>query len=327
MQRNVLYWNPSATPDLRSILEQEMPRDWTLRVLDQDGSADALLADCDFMIVADRSVTAQDFNKIKRLRMIQHQGVGYERIDIQACREHGVLLGLTPEGTTNGVAEHTILLILAIYKQLIKAATGVRTGHWMQWELRQNSFEISGKTVGLVGFGRIGRAVAARARAFEATVLYFDPFLAEAGAEDAERASSLQELLSRSDIVSLHLPGSASNRKLIGAPALRTMKSTAILINTSRGNIVDEAALYEALQSGWIAGAGLDVLEQEPAAATNPLLSLDNVVVTPHISAGTVDAFRTKMRAVCDNLLRFDRGEAPLNLAPEFANVTVGHTS
>ena len=124
---------------------------WTLQVLGHDGTAIELLPQCDFMVVADRAVSAADLAAASRFRMSQHQGVGYERIDISACRDRGIPLGLTPEGTTTGVAEHTMLPILALYKQLLKAASGVRTGHWMQWELRQNSFELAGKTLGLAG--------------------------------------------------------------------------------------------------------------------------------------------------------------------------------
>jgi phosphoglycerate dehydrogenase-like enzyme len=274
------------------------------------------------MIVADRAVTADDLARAGRLRMIQHQGVGYERIDLQACRERGVLLGLTPEGTTTGVAEHTILLILALYKQLLKAANGVRNGNWMQWELRQNSFELSGKTLGLAGYGRIGRAVAQRAAAFEAKVVYFDPYLDVAAPGDSTRVPTLEDLLRQSDIVSLHLPGSVSNQHLMGEPEFGVMRSNAILINTSRGSLVDEEALYRALVSRRIAGAGLDVLEREPAPAGHPLLTLDNVIITPHISAGTADAFRTKMRAVFENLQRYANGQPPRNVVAELADIS-----
>lgn len=310
----VLYWNPSATTDLRRIMEQEMPRGWRLMIPGQDGEAASLLPCADFMVVADRAVTAADLDAAERLRMIQHQGVGYERIDVASCKQRGVVLALTPEGTTTGVAEHTILLILALYKQLLRAATGVPRGDWLQWELRQNSFELSGKTVGLVGFGRIGRAVARRATAFDARVIYHDP-LADDGA--FERMPNLDALLEQSDIVSLHVPGSAGNRHMIGEQELVRMKPSALLINTSRGNLIDEAALYAALTGGQIAAAGLDVLAQEPPQTANPLLHLDNVLITPHISAGTADAFRAKMRAVFENLQRFASGAQPINVVPE----------
>jgi phosphoglycerate dehydrogenase-like enzyme len=321
MSYNVLYWNPSATPDLRRIVESEMPPAWTLQVLGADGSAAELLPRCDFMIVADRAVTAADLAAAARLRMIQHQGVGYERIDLEACRQRGVLLALTPEGTTTGVAEHTILLILAIYKQLLKASTSIRSGGWLQWELRPNSFELAGKTLGLAGFGRIGQAVAKRASAFDTKILYFDPFSRVPVPSEATRVAALEDLLGESDIVSLHLPGSTANRHLIGKRELELMKPNAILINTSRGNLVDELALAHALASGRIAGAGLDVLENEPAHHGDPLLGFDNVLITPHISAGTVDAFRVKMRAVFENLRRYANAQSPRNIAPELSGL------
>jgi phosphoglycerate dehydrogenase-like enzyme len=274
------------------------------------------------MIVADQAITRSDIDAARRLKMIQHQGVGYERIDIEACREHGILVGLTPEGTSTGVAEHVILLILALYKQLVKAATELKAGRWLQWELRHGSFELSGKRLGLVGFGRIGQEVARRALAFDASVLYFDPFLTTRSNLPVEGMSTLEQLLSESDIVSLHVPATGGNRHFMNERTLAHMRQNAILVNTARGSLVDERALMTALEQKRIAGAALDVLEQEPARADNPLLRFDNVLVTPHISAGTRDAYITKMRAVFENLLRFTRDEIPCYIVPELKGLT-----
>jgi phosphoglycerate dehydrogenase-like enzyme len=200
-------------------------------------------------------------------------------------------------------------------KRLRVAEASLRSGGWPVWELRTKSFELAGKTLGLVGFGRIGRAVALRANAFEANVVYFDPLRAEPDAEAALRVTyqPLDVLLRDSDIVSLHLPLSAETRHVIGERELGLMRRHAILVNTARGPLVHEPALVRALREGRIAGAGLDVFEQEPPRADNPLLQLDSVVVTPHISAGTVDAYRTKMQAVSANIQRIARGERPAN--------------
>jgi phosphoglycerate dehydrogenase-like enzyme len=245
--------------------------------------------------------------------------VGYEKIDTAACLEHGVLLALTPQGTTAGVAEHTILLILALYKQLVKAASAAANGRWMQWELRGNSFELSGKRLGLAGFGRIGREVALRASAFNATILFYDPFITDQGSY--QRCATLEELLSESDIVTLHLPLTPATRAIINAGNLRLMAPHAILINTSRGGLIEESALIQALRAGTIAGAGLDVLTKEPPDPEHPLLKMDNVLITPHIAAGTRDAFQAKMRAVFDNIIRFTQGLPLLNVVPELASL------
>jgi D-3-phosphoglycerate dehydrogenase len=323
----VFYLNPGATPEMCAIIDDHLPEGWRLLTpigvgpngtgpnssvpsgTGARGDFAFELAACDFILVADHPVTSAHIAAAPRLKMIQHQGVGYERIDLDACRARGIPVALTPEGTSIAVAEHTILLILALSKQLVTAASGVRAGRWLQWALRDQSFELCGKTLGIVGLGRIGREVATRARAFDARVVYFDPDVPAPADLDVTAAPSLPALLSAADIVSLHVPLHTGSRHLIDREALRQMKPTAVLINTSRGGLVEEAALVDALRSGQLAGAALDVLEREPPAADNPLLQLDHVLITPHIAAGTCDALRTKMHAAFANLMRFTRGE------------------
>jgi phosphoglycerate dehydrogenase-like enzyme len=194
----------------------------------------------------------------------------------------------------------------------------------MQWELRGGSFELCGKTLGLVGFGRIGREVARRAQAFDARVIYFDPLVSEAGDLLATRCASLAELVATADIVSLHVPLTADNRQFVNDELLRQFKPGAVLVNTARGGLVDEPALARALASGRLAGAALDVLAPEPPDPNNPLLHLDNVLVTPHIAAGTRDALKTKMRAAFANMQRRLRGEPLWHVVPELADLFEG---
>ena len=317
--RVVFYLNPGVTPDLADILRGELPDAWRLLTATGPGEPDAELAAADYLIVATEPVGRDRLGRAGRLRMIQHQGVGYEKIDLAACRGRGVPVGLTPEGTSVGVAEHTLLLILAVYKRLPVAAAGLAAGDWMQWSLRRESFELAGKTVGLVGFGRIGREVARRVAAFDARVIYFDPYAPAPGdgpGDPGEPVGSLEDLLAASDVVSLHVPQTEENRRLMNAAAFARMKPGAALINTARGGLVDEAALLAALESGRLSGAGLDVFEVEPLPAGHPLVGRRDVVLTPHISAGTADAFRAKMRAAVANLVRHHRGEPLRNLAP-----------
>jgi len=312
MSYTVMYWN-RATVDVYEVIRNEMPAGWSLVTLEGENREDwrARLREADFVVVADWPITAGELAAAPKLKMIQHQGVGHEKIDKQALKTRGIPLALCPAGTTVGVAEHTLLLILAVYKRLVLADTKLREGVWLQWGLRSVSFELAGKTLGLLGFGRIGQAVARRASAFDARVLYYDPYLREPPPEAAvwgAVAVSFADLLRRADILSLHVPATDQTRRCLSKPQFDQMKRSAILINTARGAVVDEPALVKALQTKTIAGAGLDVFEQEPVRPDHPLLRMDNVVLTPHISAGTVDALRQKMRSVFANLQRFAAG-------------------
>jgi phosphoglycerate dehydrogenase-like enzyme len=313
MSYTVVYWN-RATQDVYDVIRGEMPSGWTLITLAGDAKAGwyAQLASADFVIVADWAISEEELRVAPKLKMVQHQGVGHEKIDKEALKARKIPLALCPAGTTVGVAEHTMLLILAVCKRLVVADTKLRQGTWLQWGLRSTSFELAGKTLGLYGFGRIGQAVAQRAHAFDAHILYHDPYLKRLPPEAAGwnvAPVSLAELLRHSDILSLHLPTTNETRKCMSTAQFQQMKRSAVLINTSRGALVDEPALIAALQSGTIAAAGLDVFEQEPVKPDNPLLTLDNVILTPHIAAGTVDALRQKMQSVFANLQRCAMGE------------------
>lgn len=313
MSYRVLYWN-HATEDVYEVIRSEMPPGWTLITAQAETpeSCRSQLAEADFLLAAVWPIGQAELRAAPKLKMVQHQGVGHEKIDKEALKGRGIALAICPAGTTVGVAEHTILLILAVYKRLVVADTTLRQGVWLQWGLRSTSFELAGKTLGLLGFGRIGQAVARRADAFEAKILYHDPFLKEAPeatvAWDA-RSVSFDDLLRHSDIVSVHVPTTDQTRRFLSTPQFEKMKRSAILINTARGAVVDESALIRALENKRIAGAGLDVFEREPISMDNPLLKMDNVVLTPHISAGTVDALREKMRAVFANLQRCAEGK------------------
>jgi phosphoglycerate dehydrogenase-like enzyme len=313
MGYTVVYWN-RATPEVYEVIRSQMPPDWKLVTLQGETEADWLtqLGEVDFMIVADWAITPEVLAAAPKLKMVQHQGVGHEKIDKAALKARGIPLALCPAGTTVGVAEHTILLILAVYKRLVVADTKMRQGTWLQWGLRAGSFELAGKTLGLLGFGRIAQAVAKRAHAFDAKILYHDPLIPAVPAVAAAwnvQSVSFERLLAESDIVSVHVPTTDETRKFLGAPQFQRMKRSAILINTARGAVVDEAALIQALQGKMIAGAGLDVFAQEPIHSNNPLLTMDNAVLTPHIAAGTVDALKAKMGAVFANLTRRAEGK------------------
>jgi phosphoglycerate dehydrogenase-like enzyme len=312
----IVYGEP-IPDDLRALAADLVPAGFRLLVVSSREREELLrlMPEAYFLLVATARVDEELLRAAPRLRLVQHQGVGYDNIDIDACRRAAIPVALTPEGTTIGVAEHTLLLILALFRHLLTLDAAVRRSEWPVWSMRSRSVELAGKTVGLIGFGRIGREVARRARAFDTTIVYHDAVRAPAAGE-AELGAvylSQDDLLRRADVVSLHAPLTAETRGMIGERELRLMQPHAVLINTARGALVDEPALVRALDEGWIAGAGLDVLAQEPPHPDNPLLTCPNVILTPHVAAGTRDAYRTKMRAVFANMQRVSRGEAPLN--------------
>jgi phosphoglycerate dehydrogenase-like enzyme len=308
----VVYLEP-VPGDVEAIIRSRVPEGFDLVVRRADEPVEAAIARAEFVLVATVRLDDAILAGASLLRLIQHQGVGYDNIDLAAARARGVPVAICPAGTSVGVAEHVFLLILAIYKRLLEADASLRRGEWLQWALRPTSYEIAGKTIGLVGLGRIGREVAVRARAFAANVVYFDPVRPDAATEKALGVAflPLEELLAASDVVSLHLPLTPATRHLIDTAALANMRPTAVLINTARGPLVDEIALVQALRSGRLLGAGLDVFDLEPPPADHPLFALPNVVVTPHIAAGTVDALQTKMDACFANMKRVAAGGEP----------------
>jgi phosphoglycerate dehydrogenase-like enzyme len=252
-----------------------------------------------------------------QVKLIQLAGVGYSDDIVRAARARGTPIAITPEGTCLGVAEHTILLILALYKHLLEAHGSMRTGRWDHERLRARSYFVYGKVLGIVGLGRIGTEVVRRARGFAPQRILYHDLYRKTAVEECELGveyAELDDLLRVSDIVSLHVFLADRSQAMIGARELALMKRSAVLINTSRGAVVDEAALYRTLREGQIMGAGLDAWTEEPTPPDNPILQLDNVVCTPHMATGTVDADRIKYQAAVANFQRVLRGEAPTNL-------------
>ncbi len=262
----------------------------------------AEVADVDGIIIrANGKVSRRLIESAPRLKVIARHGVGVENIDLKAATERGITVVNTPEATTESVAEHSLGMMIALAKRIVRADKAARRG---EWEVRYTYIgdELWGKTLGVVGFGRIGQRVAELCRhALGMTILYYDvvDYPQAAAALEAQRAS-LDELLAAADVVSVHVPLLPSTRGLIGERELRQMKPGAYFINTARGPVVNEAALVTALREGWIAGAGLDVFAQEPLPADNPLLALDNVVVTPHMASHTQEALRRMAMVVTD---------------------------
>jgi D-3-phosphoglycerate dehydrogenase / 2-oxoglutarate reductase len=312
--RKVLYLS-HATPEVYAIIGAAVPPGFELLTLERDSDDERKqkLKDSDIVIVAATPFRKPLIDAARKLELVHHQGVGWQdTTDHAVLRERGLPLAFTPEGTTTGVAEHTVLLILAALKLLPYADAELRQGRFHINALRPVSREISGMTIGYVGMGRIGAAVAERLAPFGTRGIFYDP---QVSAHSGLEPRTLHALLGEADVVTLHLPLMPQTRHLIDRDALARMKPGAYLVNTARGGLVDERALLDALKSGRLAGAALDVFEEEPVRAGHPLAGLKNVVLTPHIAAGTRDALATKMKAIFDNVQRFYRGERLANRA------------
>lgn len=253
-----------------------------------------------------------------RLRIVARFGVGYDNVDVEACTRRGVYVTHTPGVLSGAVADLTWGLILCLARGLIRADRFVRERWALDREHLPFGLDLEGKTLGIVGLGRIGSEVAKRAMGFGVRVIYHDvvrkPELEKAyGAEYV----TLEELLRTADIVSFHVPLLPSTERLIGERELEMMKTTALLINTSRGRVIDQRALLKALKEGWIAGAGLDVYEEEPIPLEDPLLKMKNVVLTPHIGSATRETRREMAEVCAENVKAVLEGRRPPNLVPE----------
>ncbi len=260
------------------------------------------------------------FQGAPNLRLIQLISAGYDRADIEAARRAGVPIANNGGANATAVAEHAVMLMLATSRQLVRQHANVTGGRW-----RGNAIprlhELVGKTLGIVGFGTIGKKTARLAHAFGMNLIYYDIIRLSDDQEDLHgvRFRLLHELMHTADIVSLHVPLNARTHHLIGAAELALMKPSAILINTSRGPVIDEAALCTALASGAIAGAGLDVYDTEPPAVDNPLFALDNVTLTGHLAGPTWESNESRLRNAFDNVERVARGAPPLWVIPELS--------
>ena len=250
----------------------------------------------------------------KRLRVISRLGVGYDLVDVKAATERRIWVAYTPV-LSETVVDTTFGLLFAVARNIAKADAYVKAGNWKLREDRKKftGTDVFGKTLGIIGLGRIGSLLAKRAKSFEMPVLYYDVVRHMADErEDGVVYVPLDQLLARSDFISVHIPLTEDTRGLIGEKELHLMKKTAFLINTSRGPVVDEKALAKALSEGWIAGAGLDVYEKEPLSPDNPLLRLGNVVLTPHLGGGTRECEERIQQAAVENVISVLEGKEPI---------------
>jgi phosphoglycerate dehydrogenase-like enzyme len=324
MTPRIIFVPPS--PDVGEIAREMAPAGFDLVFARGDApEGEAALATAEYMVCYP-NVPMRDafYRAAPRLRLVHLLSAGYDNVDLEAARRAKVPVANNGGANAVSVAEHALMLMLTVSRRVIAQHANVSAGRWRGNGPAPRMYEMFGKTLGIVGLGTIGKKVARIAKAFGMRVQYFDIARLSEDAEDTlggVRFRLLNELLRTSDIVSLHVPLNDSTRHMIGAGELALMKPEAILINTSRGPVVDEPALYRALNDNKLFGAGLDVFDQEPPPADNPLLKLDNVVLTAHFAGPTWDNHVNRFRNAFDNVQRVHRGEPPLWVVPELADL------
>jgi phosphoglycerate dehydrogenase-like enzyme len=298
--------------DTRRVIERETPEEFQLEFYENLGPQQARdsLAAADFLLVWSSPFPADMIAMAGRAKLIQKVGEGTDKIDIDAAAAAGIPVARTAGVNANSCAELAVLLMLAVMRRLPEAHAATAAGVWSKWEVRAGTQELRGKQVGLIGLGKIGTIVANIVAGFGAHPVYYRKHgpLADAASVAGARYCNLDALIAESDVVSLHVPLDATTKGMIGATQLATMKPNSVLINTARGPIVDEFALAGALAEHRIAGAGLDVFSEEPLPADHPLLSLSNVVLTPHVGGVTVDSSGELIRHAMDNFARVASG-------------------
>jgi len=311
------------SPDERERTLALAPKEFEVTVIDSRASEDEIVAravDCDFILSQASGVPARLLKEASRLKLVHVSGQGFDHIPLEVARERGIPVANVGGSNAVPAAEHAVMLMLAVYRRVLTMVDVLRIKSSHYWEekaqLRIVCHQLAGKTVGIVGLGNQGRRVCKILRAFEANTIFVNrsAIPPEVVSELETRAVTFEELLRSSDIVTLHIPLNNETQELIGWEQLNMMKQSAILINCSRGKIVDEEALIRALKEGKIAGAGLDVFEKEPPKPDNPLLSMENVVATPHVAGLSYEEFESRIKGIWENIYRVWQGQAPYNV-------------
>lgn len=306
-------------PDVKQLILDCAPRDWTINTQSLTISDDKkieILKDADFLLLFPEEISNRVLKSAPNLKLIQLISAGYDLIDINTCNELGI--PVANNGGTNAidVAEYALALILAFYRHIIEQDQHARTGNWEFGTPSLDFYTICGKTAGIIGLGKIGKHVARLLVAFGAKVLYYD--LNQLSKEIEQQLgvtyTTLDYLIHKSDIISLHVPITDATRHLIGKHAFSLMKPTTLLVNTCRGEVIDEHELISALHEKRILGAALDVLDKEPPDMDNPIRKMGNVILTPHIAGRTRDTWPRRGHFVFQNMMRVWNSEPPLSL-------------
>lgn len=313
---NVIFFTGDP-PEITNLILQHASPDFDVRVhVDAlpDDEKVTIIQDADFLMLTGSPVPDQALRSARKLKLIQLISAGYNHMNLHLCEELGI--PVANNGGTNAidVAEHTIALILSFYCKLRENDRDVRANQWNPEGFGLSTYTINGRTVGIVGMGEIGQRVARLLSAFGCQILYHDLVPLSVGQEQSLSVTrvGLAELLQRADIVTLHASLTAESRGLIGQKEFALMKPTALLVNTCRGPVVDEAALIDALTQRHILGAALDVLEQEPPSPDNPILKMDNVLLSPHCAGNSYDTWSRRGKFMFENVERVWSGQSPL---------------
>lgn len=306
-------------PMLKELIWDKAPAEFELVELSHEADEHHVvegLKDADFMIPLRTIIPDRALREAGRLKLIQLFSQGYDRIQIDLTSELGIPVANVGGLNSIAVAEHTLLLMLALIRRFIPSIKALEAGKWALDLDRRIYHQLHEKTVGIIGLGNIGRRVARMVHAFDARVIFRDilDIPRDVAAKYHAEPVELEELLKRSDIVTLHVPLLKENKNMIGWDALCMMKPSALLLNTSRGPVIDEAALIRALEEKQIAGAGLDVFAQEPPKADNPLLHMENVVTTPHIGGFSIENVISRVEFMWENMSRVWNGQPPKNV-------------
>lgn len=275
-----------------------------------DGEKIKALEGIEYLILHPATLSADILRQAKSLKLVQLLTAGYDKVDIKAAAECGIPVATNGGANAWAVAEHAVTLILAIYKKLLACDASVRAGTWRKPVNGFNTFELAGKTVGIIGAGNIGKKVANRLKPFETEIVYHDAHPAvEIEEKLGARKVSVEELVRVADVITLHAPLLDSTRGMIGEKEFAAMKRSAVLVNTSRAELIDEKALVAALTEGRISAAGLDVYPREPIPADHPLLKLDNVILTPHTAGHSYEGWFRRSRTAWNNIMKLSKGE------------------
>ena len=282
-----------------------------------------LVRDADFIMLFPGRLSDPVLQAAKKCKLIQLLSAGYDEMNLRLAEDLGIPVANNGGANRVAVSEHTMMLILSCYRRLMYYANNVKAGRWKQEQDRKlDVFELEGKTLGIIGMGNIGQQVAKRARAFDVDLIYYDKYHPLPPTQEEAlglQAVPLEELLRTSDVVTLHVPLTRETRGMIGPRELAMMKRSAVIINTSRGGVINEPALAEALREGTIAAAGLDVMEHEPPDPSDPLLKLDNAIITPHTAGPTLESIPKRADNSFANIQRVWQGQPP-QWTPEYEN-------
>ena len=315
MELKKIGWLQVHAPVLCKQEDESVPEGFTtIRPKDENDPEEIrrIIAEADYLITAD--MTKDDFAIAKNLKMIQKWGIGVDRVDLEAAAENNIPVYITSGANSIPVAELAVGLMLSAFRRIPYVDKTVREGKWIRKDMRAECQMLNGKTIGLLGIGNIAKKVARMVRGFDPKeIIYYDirPLSPEQEAELGAHYVSFEELCRRADVLSIHVPMMPATKGMVGEEQFNMMKPNMILVNTARGGVVNEKALIQALKDGKIYGAALDTFESEPIEKDNPLLSMDNVVLTCHCGGGVVDNAMNVTRHAYYNIAAFDKGEAP----------------